>query len=216
MLQRIKNSSPYVLQERKEPELFREQFPYSEVPKILFEKTFLTPELPKEIWITDTTFRDGQQARPPYTPRQIGDLFALMSRLGGPKGVIRQSEFFIYSKRDRQALEICQEQNRPFPEITSWIRADRNDLKLVQERGLKETGILTSVSDYHIYLKLKKNRRKAMEDYLAIVKEALSQGIRPRCHFEDITRADIYGFCLPFAQELLSLARETGIPVKIR
>ena len=208
--------SRFPLEDKKEPELFREQFPYSEVPRILFDNTYLMPDPPEDIWITDTTFRDGQQARPPYTPRQIGDIFALMSRLGGPEGVIRQSEFFIYSKRDRRALEICQNMNLPFPEITSWIRADRNDLTLVKERGLKETGILTSVSDYHIYLKLKKNRRKAMDDYLSIVREALNEGIRPRCHFEDITRADIYGFCLPFAQELLRLARESGIPVKIR
>jgi len=213
----IRTVSPdFPLADVKDPQLYREQFPYSEVPRILFEKSFITPDPPEDIWITDTTFRDGQQSRPPYTPRQIGDLFTLLHRLGGPKGNIRQSEFFIYSKRDREALEICQSKNHPFPEITSWIRADRNDLALVKERGLKETGILTSVSDYHIFLKLKKTRRKAMEDYLAIVKDALNEGIIPRCHFEDITRADIYGFCLPFARELLKLSRESGIPVKVR
>ncbi|MBI9101305.1 MAG: histone-lysine N-methyltransferase [Spirochaetales bacterium] len=201
---------------KKEPELFRDQFPFSQVPRILFEEFFLLPEPPEEIWITDTTFRDGQQARPPYTPKQIGDLFTLLHRLGGPNGVIRQSEFFLYSKRDREALEICRSKNHEFPEITGWIRAVAEDLKLVQALELKETGILTSVSDYHIYLKLKKNRVKALEDYLAIVKEALNAGIRPRCHFEDITRADIYGFCLPFAAELLKLMNESGIPIKIR
>jgi len=208
--------SKFILEEKKEPELFRAQFPYSEVPRILFEEGCLMPDLPENIWITDTTFRDGQQARPPYTPKQIGDLFTFMHRLGGPEGIIRQSEFFIYSRRDRDALEICQNKNFDFPEITSWIRADTSDLQLVKERGLSETGILTSVSDYHIYLKLKSSRKKAMDDYLSIVKEALSAGIRPRCHFEDITRADIYGFCLPFAAELLKLMNESGIPIKVR
>ena len=49
--------------------------------------------------------------------------------------------------------------------------------------GLKETGILTSVSDYHIFLKLNWNRRKAMDEYLGIVKAALEMGIKPRCHW---------------------------------
>ncbi len=208
--------SEFRLLDRKEPELFREQFPYSEVPKILFEQAALLPDMPEDIWITDTTFRDGQQARPPYTPKQIGDLFTFMHKLGGPKGIIRQSEFFIYSRRDREALEICRSKGYEYPEITGWTRANSDDLRLVKDLGLGETGILTSVSDYHIYLKLKTTRKKAMEDYLAIVRQAVNIGVRPRCHFEDITRADIYGFCLPFAAELKKLMDESGIPVKIR
>lgn len=216
MLYKKNCNKKFELKERREPQLYREQFPYSEVPKIFFEKNYLTPNPPEDFWITDTTFRDGQQARPPYTPKQISEIFSLMSRLGGPKGVIKQSEFFIYSKRDREALELCQQQELDFPEITSWIRANSDDLKLVKKLGIKESGILTSVSDYHIYLKLKKNRKKAMDDYLSIVKEALADGIRPRCHFEDVTRADIYGFCIPFAAELLRLMQDSGIPIKVR
>ena len=37
-----------------------------------------------------------------------------------------------------------------YPEVTSWIRASREDFKLVREIGMKETGILVSCSDYHI------------------------------------------------------------------
>ena len=90
------------------------------------------------------------------------------------------------------------------------------DLDLVLDMGLKETGILTSVSDYHIFFKLNSSRAKIMEKYLAIVKTALEKGITPRCHFEDITRADIYGFCVPFAIELMKLREESGIDIKIR
>ena len=206
--------SPLV--EVTEANLFREQFPYSEVPRILFDGQSVAPTPPPEIWITDTTFRDGQQARPPYTPDQIIHLYKLLHKLGGRKGIIRQSEFFIYSNRDREAVEGCLAQCCRFPEVTSCIRANAEDFKLVKTLGLRETGILTSVSDYHIFLKLKKNRRQILDDYLAIVKAALAEGIIPRCHFEDVTRADIYGFCLPFAEELLKLARESGMPVKVR
>ena len=45
---------------------------------------------------------------------------------------------------------------------------------------------------------------------------ALEYGIAPRCHFEDVTRADIYGFCVPFAQALMSMSEDAKIPIKIR
>jgi isopropylmalate/homocitrate/citramalate synthase len=210
------NKNKFSLQETEKPELYREQFPYTAVPRTLFDGITVPVNMPDKIWITDTTFRDGQQARPPYTPEQIAHIYGLLHKLGGPKGLIRQSEFFIYSERDRKALRLCQEQGFPFPEITSWIRANKDDFQLVKSLGLKETGILTSVSDYHIFLKLKSNRKKILDTYLGLVKDCLSEGIIPRCHFEDVTRADIYGFCLPFAEKLLELSDEAKTPVKIR
>lgn len=53
----------------------------------------------KDIWITDTTFRDGQQSRAPYTTEQIVKIYDYLHELGGPNGMIRASEFFLYSKR---------------------------------------------------------------------------------------------------------------------
>jgi isopropylmalate/homocitrate/citramalate synthase len=206
----------YRLQEVEEPNLMRDIFPYTEVARIDFDYKFVMPQPPEEMLITDTTFRDGQQARPPYTVRQIVEIFDLLHRLSGPKGIIRQSEFFLYSAKDKEAVERCRERGYRYPEITGWIRANAGDLVLVKDMGLSETGILTSVSDYHIFLKLKWNRRRALEDYLAIVKGALDLGIAPRCHFEDVTRADIYGFCVPFAMELMKLREQSGINIKIR
>ena len=55
----------YSLQEIPEPNLFREIFPYEEIPKITFNHRHVPMFVPNEIWITDTTFRDGQQSRPP-------------------------------------------------------------------------------------------------------------------------------------------------------
>jgi len=204
------------LQEVEEPNLMRELFPYVEVPRIDFDYKFVMPQPPEEMVLTDTTFRDGQQARPPYSVRQIVEIFDMLHRLSGPKGVIRQSEFFLYSAKDKEALERCRERGYRFPEITGWIRANAADLVLVREMGLGETGILTSVSDYHVFLKLKWSRRRALEDYLAIVQAALELGVKPRCHFEDVTRADIYGFVVPFAQELMRLRAESGVDIKIR
>ena len=33
---------------------------------------------------------------------------------------------------------------------------------------------------------------------------------------EDVTRADIYGFCVPFAIELMKLREESGVDIKLR
>ena len=59
-------------------------------------------------------------------------------------------------------------------------------------------------------------RAQAFNQYLDIVRKALDLGIVPRCHFEDITKADIYGFCVPLAIELMKLRESSGIDIKIR
>ena len=209
-------SYKYSLQDVSEPNLQRDLFTYGEVPKVSFNHRRVPMNMPEEIWITDTSLRDGQQSVEPYSVDQIVKIFQLLSKLGGPFGIIRQTEFFIYSKKDREAIEKCMSLDLKFPEITSWIRASKEDFQLVRDLGIKETGILVSCSDYHIFKKMKMTRKQAMEFYLSTVKDAFAAGVIPRCHLEDITRADFYGFVVPFVNELQKLSAEAGIPVKIR
>lgn len=206
----------YSLQDIEDPNLYRDLYPYDDIPKIAFNHRRVPMGMPEEIWITDTSLRDGQQSVEPYSVKQIVDLYKLMSKLGGPYGIIRQTEFFVYSQKDRKALEECQALGLKFPEITTWIRANKKDFKLVKDLGIRETGILVSCSDYHIFKKLKKTRKEAMEGYLATVAQAFEAGVMPRCHLEDITRADFYGFVVPFVNELMKMSKDAGIPVKIR
>lgn len=212
------------------PNLMEDLFSYDQIPRITFDGIiyeeidgrrvqFDPADLQRrDIHITDTTFRDGQQARPPYSIDQIVQLYDMLSKLSGPKGVIRQSEFFLYNTKDREAVEKCRELGHRYPEITGWIRAEKGDFRLVKQMGLKETGMLTSCSDYHIFHKLHKTREEALTKYLAVVEEALSVGVRPRCHFEDVTRADINGFVLPFVQQLMRISEQVpeALKVKIR
>ena len=206
----------YQLQDRETPNLYRYLFDYDSIPKVSFNHRVVPENMPENIWITDTTFRDGQQSTSPFTVEQIVDIYKMLHRLGGPNGLVRQSEFFLYSEKDRKAVEKCLELGYDFPEVTSWIRASAKDFELVKQFGLKESGILVSCSDYHIYNKMGLTRAKAMDKYLGVVKEMLSYGILPRCHFEDITRADYYGFVVPFAEALRELADESHMPIKIR
>ena len=209
-------SYKYSLQDIAEPNLQRDIYSYGTVPKVAFNHRRVPMNMPEEIWITDTSLRDGQQSVEPYTVDQIVNIYKLLSKLGGPYGIIRQTEFFIYSKKDRQAVEKCMELGLKFPQITSWIRASKEDFRLVHDLGIQETGILVSCSDYHIFKKMKMNRSQVLEHYLSAVKDAFDAGVIPRCHLEDITRADFYGFVVPFVNELQKLSQEAGIPVKIR
>ena len=208
--------SNYILNNVSEPNLYRDIYPYDAVPKVSFNHTRVPIRMPDDIFMTDTSFRDGQQSRAPYTIEQILHLYKLLHRLGGPQGKVRQSEFFLYSKKDREAVYRCLELDYEFPEVTAWIRANKDDFQLVRDLGLKETGILVSCSDYHIFKKLKMTRKQAFDHYLGIVKQSLEVGIIPRCHLEDVTRADFYGFVVPFASALKSLSDEVQVPIKIR
>jgi len=210
------NSRPLYLDEREQPELYRDVYPYTQISRVEFDDTLVLPRPADPMYITDTTFRDGQQARPPYTVKQIARIFDLMHKLGGKSGLISACEFFMYSEKDRKAVEVCRSRGYRFPRITGWIRAHIDDLKIARDMEFPEVGMLTSISDYHVYLKLGKTRKQAMDDYLKLVSKALEWGIIPRCHFEDLTRADIYGFCIPFARELMKLAEDASMPVKIR
>ncbi len=224
-----KKSFPLV--DTTEPNLLEETFDYGLPPLIRFDGpvveyidgravTFDPQALKtRDIFITDTTFRDGQQARPPYTIEQMVHIYDLLAKLGGPNGVIRQTEFFLYTQNDRETLDRCRALGHQYPECTGWIRAVAGDFRLVREAGLRETGMLTSCSDYHIFQKLKfKSRKECMDSYCAVVDAAFEAGVRPRCHLEDVTRADIEGFVLPFCERLMRMSEKApeAQSVKIR
>jgi len=212
----VKSNCNYYPQDVSIRNLYKDTFPYFKIPKVNFNSSQVPMDLPEDIWITDTTFRDGQQSMPPYTTEQMVRIFDYLNKLDNNSGIIKQTEFFLYTEKDRKAAQICMERGYEFPEVTSWVRANKDDVKLVKEMGINETGILMSCSDYHIFKKLNKTREETMDMYLAVVIEALNHGIRPRCHLEDITMADFYGFVLPLVDKLMGFSKETDIPIKIR
>jgi isopropylmalate/homocitrate/citramalate synthase len=215
-----------------QPDLLEAMFPFTEVPQAAFTgKVYeqIGDELvefdfarrrAEPLVLSDTTFRDGQQARPPYTPEQIVDLYGILGRLSGPNGVIANTEFFLYADSDVDAVTRCLEvygSHPSYPEPTAWIRGLRDDglyLKLMQHLGIKETGLLSSCSDYHIFLKLRRNWRTAAEEYLTMGKMAAERDIRVRFHLEDVTRANMDGFVLPFIAMIAQFAE--GLPGNLK
>jgi isopropylmalate/homocitrate/citramalate synthase len=114
-------------------------------------------------------------------------------------------------------LEEVRNKGYTYPEVTSWIRANPKDLELVKRTGIKETGMLTSISDYHIFLKFRKTRRQVLDDFMKVVRAAADIGLEAiRCHYEDITRADFWGAVVPFTEELMNFSAQSGLKIKIR
>src|SRR6185437_15880147 len=169
------------------PNRHRDAYPVGAVPRVLAQGGLAA----RSLRITDTTFRDGQQAGEPFTLPAAVALHAVLARLDAGSGRIAQTELFLYSDRDRAPLDAIRGTGAASPEPTAWIRADPRDLALVRGAGVAETGILCSASDHHIYGKLRWTRREAFDRYVELVRAVIDAGIRPRVHLEDVTRADL-------------------------
>src|SRR2546421_12599596 len=117
------------LKDTTEANLLEDTFDYNMPPLIKFDGAPVTEMIDgkqvtfdassvktRDIFITDTTFRDGQQARPPYTIDQMVKIYDMLAKLGGPRGEIRQTEFFLYTKHDRETLDRCRALGHTFPQ----------------------------------------------------------------------------------------------------
>ena len=180
------------------------------LPPVTFENipASIPPQSPQTHpkLITDTTLRDGAQD-PRFalmTNKAKLEYFDLLHKLDNGTGTIEAVEVFIYQKRDLWTLEKLLERGYDYPRVTTWTRAVPKDIKsLVEISGgkIKETGILASASDHHIFDKLgHRSKEEAIEKYLVSIMSACENGIVPRVHLEDATKADIEGWVIPFIQ----------------
>jgi 2-phosphinomethylmalic acid synthase len=148
----------------------------------------------------------------PLTTEQGLAIYELLCQFTGVSGAIRQAEFFVYRASDRAALEGALERFHDGAPIepTTWIRATRKDVDLVRSLGVRETGMLASISDYHTFHKFTPGgRAQAAGTYLDATRFALEAGIRPRLHLEDATRAPT-DFLLAFITAVQELAEPYG------
>jgi isopropylmalate/homocitrate/citramalate synthase len=196
------------------PEYFLESFPRDDFPRYLW--TERPAALPADAWTTETTHRDGQQGGLPLSTGQSLEIYDILCRFTGRSGAIRQAEFFVYRASDRDALRGAQERYRSGAPIepTAWIRATPKDAELIRTLGVRETGMLSSASDYHTFHKFKPGGRvQAAQTYLDAVRITLDAGIRPRLHLEDATRAPM-DFMLSFIESVLDTAAAYGPDLK--
>lgn len=181
-------------------------FPELGVPR------FFRKPLSHELILTDTTLRDGQQGSRPFTVEESVAIYEVLMKLDDGSGVLRDIELFPYTRKDREVIDRIRDY-ATYPRPIGWVRAKVEDLRLVKEAGLDETVVLTSVSDFHIVHKLGMDRNTAKEKYLRNIEEGLKMGLKLKIAMEDITRSDVYGFLLPFLDEVLKLSERYGIEV---
>ena len=169
---------------------------YEDLPKIKLP-------LGQDIFISDSTIRDGSQMPGiVMKKRHKLQIYEYLHKIG-----IEKLETFVYNERDREAIKEMLNCGYEFPEVTGWARANTKDIDLVLEMdGIKETGILMSVSDSHILDKMElKNREEAEKKYTDALQYAVDHGLKTRAHIEDMTRADNEGFVFPLVRKLLDI-----------
>jgi isopropylmalate/homocitrate/citramalate synthase len=157
--------------------------------------------LDQEVFVSDSTLRDGAQM--PGVVMKVKDrlkIFEYLHKIG-----IDKLELFLFTKSDKEAARSMIDFGYSEPQVTGWARANPKDIDLVLEMdGIKETGILMSISDIHIHTKMGlKSRDEAEEKYLQALDYALDHGLCTRAHLEDITRADLEGFVYPLVSKIL-------------
>jgi len=177
---------------------------YEEMPKI---------RLPhgQEIKISDSTMRDGSQMPGIVMTRKHRlRIYEYLHEIG-----IEKLECFLYNQRDKDVAREMLNIGYEFPEVTGWARSNRDDIDLVLKMdGIRETGILMSVSDTHIFDKLGlKSREDAEKKYLDALQYSIDHGLKVRCHLEDLTRADWEGFIIPFVKKIISIDKNAIIRI---
>ncbi|MBU4491062.1 MAG: isopropylmalate synthase [Euryarchaeota archaeon] len=169
---------------------------YEDLPRIKLP-------LGQEVFISDSTIRDGSQMPGiVMKKRHKLEIYEYLHKIG-----IEKLETFVYNERDREAVKGMLDRGFEFPEVTGWARANPKDIDFVLSMdGIKETGILMSVSDSHIIDKMGlKSREEAEIKYTEALQYAVDHGLRTRAHIEDMTRADNEGFVFPLVQKLLDI-----------
>jgi isopropylmalate/homocitrate/citramalate synthase len=187
-------------------------FPFVKPPLILSNINGRADEL----YLTDTTLRDGQQAWKILSVEESLKIYEILVEIANGSSVIRTTELFLYTPKDRQVVRGIIEFGARYPEPIGWIRASLDELRLVIEAGLQETTILTSISDFHIKYKFGLDREKVIEKYLEVAETAMKNGITPRCTLEDITRADIDRNVVPFVERLIRLSERYGVQFRLK
>ncbi|MBC7110387.1 MAG: isopropylmalate synthase, partial [Archaeoglobi archaeon] len=171
---------------------------YADIPRLL---------APGELKITDCTVRDGAQMPGiVMTSEDKVRIYELLHRIG-----IDKIECFLHNERDRKATKEMLEMGYDKPEVTAWSRARKEDIDLVLSfDGIRETGMLMSVSDVHLFDKIRfTSREDATNSYLEAFEYAVDHGLRVRIHLEDVTRANFDDFVIPLVRETLRISKDT-------
>lgn len=156
----------------------------------------------KEIFVVDTTLRDGEQtAGVVFANEEKIAIASMLSDLG-----VDQLEVGIPTMGgdEKEAIKSIVKRNLK-PSIMAWNRAVIKDIEQSIDCGVDAVAISISVSDIHIKHKLKTSREWVLENMVKSVEFAKKNGLYVSVNGEDASRAD-----RDFLIEFIEAAKQAG------
>lgn len=156
----------------------------------------------KQIYIVDTTLRDGEQtAGVVFANAEKIAIAEMLSDLG-----VDQLEVGIPTMGgdEKEAIKKIVSRNLK-SSIMAWNRAVISDVEQSIDCGVDSVAISISVSDIHIKHKLKTSREWVIESMVKTVEFAKKNGLYVSVNGEDASRAD-----LNFLVEFIGAAKKAG------
>lgn len=151
----------------------------------------------KQIFIVDTTLRDGEQtAGVVFANAEKIAIAEMLCELG-----VDQLEVGIPTMGgdEKEAIKQIVKRNLNCS-IMAWNRAVISDIKESIDCGVDAVAISISVSDIHIKHKLKTSREWVINNMVKAVRFAKDNGLYVSVNGEDASRADL-GFLVQFIEE---------------
>ena len=156
----------------------------------------------KEIFVVDTTLRDGEQtAGVVFANEEKIAIASMLSDLG-----VDQLEVGIPTMGgdEKEAIKSIVKRNLK-SSIMAWNRAVIKDIEQSIDCGVDAVAISISVSDIHIKHKLKTSREWVLENMVKSVEFAKKNGLYVSVNGEDASRAD-----RDFLIEFIEAAKQAG------
>ena len=157
----------------------------------------------KDIYIVDTTLRDGEQTAGVVFANEEKIIIAdMLSELG-----VDQLEVGIPTMGgdEKNAIKEIVKRNNYKKSIMAWTRAVIKDIEESIDCGVDAVAISVSVSDIHIKHKLKTSRAWVLENMIKSVEFAKQNGLYVSVNGEDASRAD-----KEFLVEFINEAKKAG------
>lgn len=142
----------------------------------------------REIYIVDTTLRDGEQTAGVVFANEEKVVIAdMLSDLG-----VDQLEVGIPTMGgdEKEAIKQIVKRNNNRKSIMAWNRAVISDIEQSIDCGVDAVAISVSVSDIHIKHKLRTSREWVLENMIKSVEFAKKNGLYVSVNGEDASRAD--------------------------
>lgn len=142
----------------------------------------------REIYIVDTTLRDGEQTAGVVFANEEKVVIAdMLSDLG-----VDQLEVGIPTMGgdEKKAIKQIVKRNNNRKSIMAWNRAVTSDIEESIDCGVDAVAISVSVSDIHIKHKLRTSREWVLENMIKSVEFAKKNGLYVSVNGEDASRAD--------------------------